>query len=199
MELIRVFMGILLVICLLLNVNFKKIHDYLEEQRILNETIEASSPLGPVSYTHLHAAKVALGMGAIVTMLDVSPEKLSEAAKLFQGRVNTAMSNKYNVEKFTKTADLVIGAVLIVGTKAPHIITEDMVKNMRKGSVIIDVSIDQGGIVETIEEPTSFENPTFEKHGVIHCAIPNIPSCVARTATISFNNYVSVSYTHLKK
>ena len=138
----------------------------------------------------IHAAKVALGMGAIVTMLDVSPEKLSEAAKLFQGRVNTAMSNKYNVEKFTKTADLVIGAVLIVGTKAPHIITEDMVKNMRKGSVIIDVSIDQGGIVETIEEPTSFENPTFEKHGVIHCAIPNIPSCVARTATISFNNYV---------
>lgn len=74
-------------------------------------------------------------------MLDVSPEKLSEAAKLFQGRVNTAMSNKYNVEKFTKTADLVIGAVLIVGTKAPHIITEDMVKNMRKGSVIIEFQL----------------------------------------------------------
>lgn len=138
----------------------------------------------------LHAAKVALGMGAIVTMLDVSPEKLSAAAKLFQGRVNTAMSNKYNLEKFTKTADLVIGAVLILGAKAPHIITEDMVKKMKKGSVIVDVSIDQGGIVETIKEPTSFDNSTFEKHGVIHYAVPNIPSCVARTATISFNNYV---------
>ncbi len=138
----------------------------------------------------VHAAKVALGMGAIVTMLDVCPEKLREAAKLFQGRVNTAMSNKYNLEKYTKTADLVIGAVLLVGEKAPNIITEKMVKNMRKGSVIIDVSIDQGGIVETIKEPTSFENPTFEKYGVIHCAIPNIPSCVARTATVSFNNYV---------
>lgn len=138
----------------------------------------------------LHAAKVALGMGAIVTMLDVSPEKLSAAAKLFQGRVNTAMSNKYNLEKFTKTADLVIGAVLILGAKAPHIITEDMVRKMKKGSVIVDVSIDQGGIVETIKEPTSFDNPTFEKHGVIHYAVPNIPSCVARTATISFNNYV---------
>lgn len=138
----------------------------------------------------LHAAKVALGMGAIVTMLDVSPKKLTHAARLFQGRVNTAMSNKYNLEKFTKTADIVIGAVLILGAKAPHIVTEDMVKNMKKGSVIIDVSIDQGGIVETIKEATSLDNPTFEKHGVIHYAVPNIPSCVARTATISFNNYV---------
>ena len=138
----------------------------------------------------IHAAKVALGMGAIVTMLDISPEKLRNAAKLFQGRVNTAMSNKYNLEKFIKTADLVIGSVLVPGTVAPHIITEDMVKTMRKGAVIIDVSIDQGGIVETIKEPTSFEKPSFEKYGVIHCAIPNIPSCVARTATVSFNNYV---------
>ena len=138
----------------------------------------------------VHAAKVALGMGAIVTMLDINPEKLREAAKMFQGRVNTAMSNKYNIEKYIKTADLVIGSVLLVGEKTPKLITENMVKSMRKGAVIIDVSIDQGGIVETIEHPTSFENPTFEKYGVVHCAIPNIPSCVARTATVSFNNYV---------
>ena len=136
------------------------------------------------------AARIALGMGANVTILDINPNKLNEADKLFQGRINTAISNKYNLEKFLKTADLVIGAVLELGAKAPHIVTEEMVKSMRKGAVIIDVSIDQGGIVETIKEPTSFDNPTFEKHGVIHFAVPNIPSCVARTATISFNNYI---------
>ena len=137
-----------------------------------------------------NAAKVAVGMGASVTLLDISPKKLTKADSIFNGRVKTAIANKYNVEKFTKTADIVIGAVLVIGEKAPHIITEEMVKNMKKGSAIIDVSVDQGGIVETIEEPTSLDNPTFVKHGVIHYAVPNIPSCVARTATISLNNYI---------
>lgn len=138
----------------------------------------------------INAAKIALGMGADVTMLDISPEKLNIASKIFRSAVKTAMSNKYNIEKFTKSADIVIGAVLTVGSKPPQLITEDMVKKMKKGSIIIDLSIDQGGIVETIKEPTSLANPTFEKHGVIHYGVPNIPSCVARTATISLNNYI---------
>lgn len=138
----------------------------------------------------INATKVALGMGADVTILDISPEKLNIVSKIFRSAVKTAMSNKYNVEKFTKTADIVIGAVLNIGSKPPIILTEEIVKNMKKGSIIIDLSIDQGGIVETIKEPTSLDNPTFEKHGVIHYGVPNIPSCVARTATISLNNYI---------
>ncbi len=137
----------------------------------------------------INAAKVAVGMGANVVMLDICPQKLRKVDKIFNGRVNTAISNKYNLEKYIKHADLVIGAVLIPGTKAPNIITEDMVKTMKKGSAIIDVSIDLGGIVETIKEPTSIESPIFEKHGVVHYAVPNIPSMVGRTATISLNNY----------
>lgn len=136
-----------------------------------------------------NAAKIALGMGANVTVLDISPYKLSEIEKEFSGKISTAICNEYNLEKFLKRADLVIGAVLIPSKKAPHIVKEYMVKNMRKGSVIVDVSIDQGGIFETIPEPTTIDNPVFEKFGVIHYAVPNIPSCVARTATISLNNY----------
>ncbi|MBS4760912.1 MAG: alanine dehydrogenase [Clostridium sp.] len=137
----------------------------------------------------LNAAKIAVGMGANVVMLDTCPLKLDNADKIFNGRVNTAISNKYNLEKYIKNADLVIGAVLIPAIKAPSIITEDMVKMMKKGSSIIDVSINQGGITETISEPTTIDEPIFEKHGVVHYAVPNIPSMVGRTATISLNNY----------
>lgn len=137
-----------------------------------------------------NAARVASGMGASVTLLDINPQKLAKADKLFRGTVKTAISNEYNLGKFTQKADVVICAILVPGIKTPHIITEDMVKNMKKGSIIIDVSIDQGGSVATIEKPTSLDNPTFVKHGVIHYAVPNIPSCVARTATISLNNYI---------
>ncbi len=137
----------------------------------------------------INAAKIAVGMGASVVMLDVCPEKLSTVDQIFNGRVCTAISNKYNLEKFIEKADLVIGAVLIPARKAPSIITEEMIKKMKKGSAIVDVSIDQGGIVETIAEATSIDEPVFEKHGVIHYAVPNIPSMVGRTATISLNNY----------
>ena len=137
----------------------------------------------------LNAAKIATGMCANVVMLDICPKKLSEAERIFNGNISTAMCNKYNLEKYLKTSDLVIGAVLIPATKAPHIVSEDMVKTMKKGSAIIDVSIDQGGIFETIQEPTSIEHPLFEKHGVVHYAVPNIPSMVGRTAAISLNNY----------
>lgn len=137
----------------------------------------------------LNAAKVASGMGANVTMLDISPQKLTHVDEIFHGKVSTAMSNEYNLAKLVKNADLVISGVLIPADKAPKLITEEMVKTMKKGSVLVDVAIDQGGIFETIETPTSIDNPVFEKHGVIHYAVPNIPGLVARTASISLNNY----------
>ena len=137
-----------------------------------------------------NAARIALGMGANVTVLDVCPQKLYEIEKTFDGKISTVICNNYNLEKYIQRSDIVIGAVLIPSKKAPHVVSEDMVKKMKKGAVIVDVSIDQGGIFETIQEPTSIDNPVFEKHGVIHYAVPNIPSCVARTATISLNNYI---------
>ena len=136
-----------------------------------------------------NAAKIAIGMGANVTGIGVNPEKLSWIDNKFNGKVSTAISNEYNLEKFIKRADLVIGAVLIPSKKAPIIVKEYMVKEMKEGSVIVDVSIDQGGIFETIEKPRSLDDPTFKKYGVVHYAVPNIPSCVGRTATISLNNY----------
>lgn len=141
----------------------------------------------------MNAAKIAVGMGADVAVVDISPAKLSLIEAQFNGRVRTAISNEYNLKKLSKTADLVIGGVLIPAAKAPKILTEELVKNMKKGSAIVDVSIDQGGIVETIEKPTSIDEPYFIKHGVFHYAVPNIPSLVARTATISLNNY-TLSY-----
>lgn len=137
----------------------------------------------------INAAKVAAGMGADVTVLDIAPERLRQVEVLFHGHVKTAISNEYNLKKLCKSAHLIIGAVLIPAAKAPKIITEELVKSMRAGAVIIDVSIDQGGIVETIEQPTSIDEPYFVKHGVVHYAVPNIPSLVARTATVSLNNY----------
>ncbi len=137
----------------------------------------------------LNAAKVAYGMGAHVSILDISPKKLAYVEDIFHGAVGTAMSNEYNLKKLIKNADLVISGVLIPSNKAPKLITEEMVKSMKKGSVLVDVSIDQGGIFETIETPTSIDNPVFEKHGVIHFAVPNIPGLAARTASISLNNY----------
>lgn len=137
----------------------------------------------------LNAAKIASGVGAGVTILDISPEKLNIIDNIFNGRVKTAISNRYNLCKFAKAADVVVSAVLNPGAKAPKIITKDIEKTMKKGSVIIDVSIDQGGIVESINEPTSIERPYFIEHGVIHYAVPNIPALVGRTATVSLNNY----------
>lgn len=137
-----------------------------------------------------NATKIALGLGANVTIMDTNPQKLHEIEKNFNGKISTVICNEYNLEKYLQRADIVIGAVLIPSKKAPHIVSEAMVKKMKKGAVIVDVSIDQGGIFETIKEPTTIDNPVFEKYGVIHYAVQNIPSCVARTATISLNNYI---------
>jgi alanine dehydrogenase len=134
-----------------------------------------------------NAAKVALGIGANVTILDISLDTLRYLCDTLQGRVTTLASNSSNIESALANADLVIGAVLVPGARAPCLVTRDMVGKMRKGSVIVDVAIDQGGCVET-SLPTTFEKPAFTIDGVIHCCLPNMPSAVARTSTFALTN-----------
>ncbi len=136
----------------------------------------------------LNAAKIAFGMGANVTVLDLNLNRLRYFDDIFHGKIKTLMSNSSNLELCTSYADLLVGAVLIPGAKAPHLVTEKMVKKMKKGSVIVDVAIDQGGIVETIDRVTTHENPIIEKHGVMHYSVANIPGAVARTSTIALTN-----------
>jgi alanine dehydrogenase len=139
-----------------------------------------------------NAIRAALGLGAHVVVLDKDVDKLREVEKLFDKRVETAIANVYNIEKAVRFADVLIGAVLIHGALTPKLVTEEMVKKMKPGSVIIDVSIDQGGCVET-SRPTTIVNPVFVKYGVIHYCVPNIASNVARTATYALTN-VSLPY-----
>lgn len=136
----------------------------------------------------LNAAKIAYGMGANVTVLDLNLNRLRYFDDIFHGKVKTLMSNSSNIEMCAKYADLLVGAVLIPGAKAPHLVTEKMVKQMKKGSVIVDVAIDQGGIVETMDKVTTHEDPVFEKHGVMHYSVANIPGAVARTSTLALTN-----------
>lgn len=135
-----------------------------------------------------NAAKMAVGMGARVTIIDINANRLEYIDDIFGSKVTTLMSNSYNIAEAVSKADLLIGAVLIPGAKAPHLVTEEMVKNMKQGSVIVDVAIDQGGSIETIDRTTTHDNPTFEKHGVIHYAVPNIPGAVPRTSTFALTN-----------
>jgi alanine dehydrogenase len=139
-----------------------------------------------------NAIRAALGLGAHVVVLDKDVDKLREVEKLFDKRVETAIANVYNIEKAVQFADVLIGAVLIHGALTPKLVTEEMVKKMKPGSVIIDVSIDQGGCVET-SRPTTIVNSVFVKYGVIHYCVPNIASNVARTATYALTN-VSLPY-----
>ena len=140
-----------------------------------------------------NAAKMAVGMGANVTLLDINANRLRELDDLFQGKVNTLMSNPYNIAEAVKKADLLIGAVLIPGARAPRLVTEEMVKQMKPGSVIVDVAVDQGGSIETVDRITNHDEPTYVKHGVLHYAVPNIPGSVPRTATMALSN-VTVNY-----
>ncbi|MGX4685678.1 alanine dehydrogenase [Vagococcus sp. JNUCC 83] len=135
-----------------------------------------------------NAAKLAVGLGAKVRVLDVNPKRLAELEDIFGNNVETVISNSHNIEKSVKIADLVIGAVLIPGRKAPRLVTEDMVKQMKPGSVIIDIAIDQGGIFETTDHVTNHDNPTYIKHGVVHYAVANMPGAVARTSTLALTN-----------
>lgn len=136
----------------------------------------------------LNAAKVALGMGAQVTIVDRSADRLRYIDDIFGNRIKTLMSNSYNIEGAVRYADLVIGAVLVPGAKAPHLVTADMVRQMKAGSVIVDVAIDQGGSVETIDRVTTHSSPIYEKYGVIHYAVANMPGAVARTSTFALTN-----------
>jgi alanine dehydrogenase len=132
-----------------------------------------------------NAAKMAVGLGAKVTVLDINWERLSYLDDIFAGRVQTLICNEYNVAEMTKRADLLIGAVLVAGAKAPKIVSEEMVKTMKSGSVIVDVAIDQGGSVQTIDRVTTHDNPTYEKYGVIHYSVANMPGAVPRTSTFA--------------
>ncbi len=134
-----------------------------------------------------NAAKVAVGLGAKVVIINRSLERLRYLDDIFGGRIETIASNSYNIEKAVADADLVIGAVLITGAKAPHLVTRGMVSNMKKGSVIVDVSVDQGGCVETIK-PTSHSNPVYEVDGIIHYGVTNMPGAVPRTSTFALTN-----------
>lgn len=135
-----------------------------------------------------NAAKMAIGMGAQVTIVDKSAEKLRYLDDIFGSRISTLMSNSYNIAAAVRKADLLIGAVLIPGAKAPRLVTKEMVKTMQPGSVIVDVAIDQGGSIETIDRVTNHDNPVYEKYGVIHYSVANMPGAVARTSTFALTN-----------
>lgn len=138
----------------------------------------------------LSAAKVAVGLGASVTILDISVPKLRYMDEILMGRVVTVMSNLDNIERSAKYADLLIGAVLIAGAKAPKLVSREIVEQMKPGSVIVDVAIDQGGCVET-SRPTTHTEPTFTHAGVVHYCVGNMPAAVPRTSTLALTNETS--------
>ncbi|MGG4506526.1 alanine dehydrogenase [Heyndrickxia sporothermodurans] len=140
-----------------------------------------------------NAAKIAVGLGADVTIIDLNPDRLRQLEDIFGTSVQTLMSNPYNIAEAVKESDLVIGSVLIPGAKAPKLVTEEMVKSMQPGSVIVDVAIDQGGNFETVDHITTHDDPTYVKHGVVHYAVANMPGAVPRTATIALTN-VTIPY-----
>ncbi|MEW6723436.1 MAG: alanine dehydrogenase [Bacillota bacterium] len=135
-----------------------------------------------------NAAKMAVGMGARVTILDINPARLRYLDDIFGARLTTYMSNSYNIAEAVAKADLLIGAVLVPGARAPRLVTEEMVKAMKPGAVIVDVAIDQGGSIETIDRVTTHSNPTYIKHGVVHYSVANMPGAVPRTSTFALTN-----------
>jgi len=134
-----------------------------------------------------NAARTALGFGAKTTLIDVNLNRLRELDDIFGGRLYTLASNSYNIAQVTREADLVIGAVLIPGATAPKLVTRAMVSDMKKGAVIVDVAIDQGGCVETAR-PTSHSNPSFVVDGVVHYCVTNMPGAVPHTSTLALTN-----------
>jgi alanine dehydrogenase len=134
-----------------------------------------------------NAAKIALGMGALVVLIDLNLDRLRELDDIFNGRVYTVSSNSYNIAKAVKHADLVIGGVLIPGAAAPKLVTKAMVKEMKSGAVIVDVAIDQGGCIETAH-PTTHSDPAFVVDGVVHYCVTNMPAAVPHTSTLAHTN-----------
>jgi alanine dehydrogenase len=134
-----------------------------------------------------NAAKMAIGTGARVTLLDIDLQRLRYLDDIYGARLRTLMSNKLNIAQEIKTADLVVCAVLITGAKAPKLITRTMIPTMQPGSVIVDVGIDQGGVLET-SRPTTHSDPIYEVDGVIHYCVANMPGALARTSTYALTN-----------
>ena len=134
-----------------------------------------------------HAAKIAAGFGATVTILDISLDRLRYLSDVMPANVETIHSNEYMIRKLVKTSDLIIGAVLIPGAKAPSLISRDMLKTMRPGTVLVDVAVDQGGCIETCK-PTTHDNPTFVVDGIVHYCVANMPGAVPYTSTIALTN-----------
>lgn len=135
----------------------------------------------------INAAKMAVGLGAEVTVLDVNHKRLEYLDDVFQGRLTVLYSNAVNLEASVVESDLVIGGVLVTGWKAPVLVSKAMIEKMQPGSVVVDVAVDQGGCIETCR-PTSHQNPVYEVNGVIHYCVPNMPGVVARTSTYALTN-----------
>ncbi len=134
-----------------------------------------------------NAAKIAVGLGAEVFVLDINPRRLAALDDIFGNAVTTLMANQENISRLVSVSDLVIGAVLIPGARAPALVTREMISTMRPGSVIVDVAIDQGGCIET-SRPTTHQDPVFMVDGVIHYCVTNMPGVVARTSTFALTN-----------
>jgi len=134
-----------------------------------------------------NAARVAIGLGAQVTVLDINLDTLAYLDDIYEGRISTQYSDPHSIEEAVTGADLVVGAVLVAGARAPHLVTEAMIAKMEAGSVVVDVSVDQGGCVETCR-PTTHENPTYTVHDVIHYCVANMPGAVPRTSTYALTN-----------
>lgn len=145
---------------------------------------------GGISGTN--AAKMAIGLGAQVTILDISAKRLEYLDDIFGNKVQTLHSNITNIENIVPKTDLLIGAVLVPGAKAPHLVTKDMIAQMEPGSVVVDIAVDQGGCIETCK-PTSHKEPTFSVNGVIHYCVPNMPGVFSRTSTYALTN-VTLKY-----
>ncbi len=133
-----------------------------------------------------NAAKMALGMGADVCLLDINITRLEEMDDLFQGRLQTLYANHHSIAQVVPQADLVIGAVLIAGARAPHLVTRALIQRMEEGSVVIDVAVDQGGCIETVRR-TMHDNPTYILDGVVHYGVANMPGAVPVTSTYSLS------------
>lgn len=134
------------------------------------------------------AARMSLGLGAIVYVNDVDQKRLEYIDQWSQGMKHTRYYKQWSLIETIKHADLVIGAILIPGAKAPKIVSEEMVKSMKKGSAIVDVAIDQGGCIETCNQISTHDHPIYERFGVLHYTVSNIPGAVPRTSTIALSN-----------
>ncbi|MBC2366803.1 alanine dehydrogenase [Listeria booriae] len=139
------------------------------------------------------AAKIAIGLGASVTILDISAKRLAQLDDIFGNAIQTLVSSPYTIAEAVQNADLVIGAVLIPGAKAPKLVTEAMVQSMKPGAVLVDIAVDQGGIFATTDKVTTHDDPVYTKFGVVHYAVANMPGAVPRTSTMALTN-VTIPY-----